>query len=152
TPTTEPSSTPTSKPAATSTMTPTVTATRIAVTVTPRLTKTAAATTAANAPASASASAAIPAAASLSQAVPPAFTAAQIILGEINTTSAGKAGLCDIAIPQVDLIAIAPIYDVTQQCTDVQTGYGPYRQGIERVQATAPKVRRGCQGGGVIDR
>ncbi len=78
------------------------------------------------------------------------FTAGQIILGELNNVIAGKGGRCDIAIPQYDLLTNAPAYDVSKQSMDAQTAYSLYRQGIERVQATAYKVRRVCQGGGVI--
>ncbi|HTP08677.1 MAG TPA: hypothetical protein VMP08_10525 [Anaerolineae bacterium] len=148
----EPSHTPTLKPTATSTVTPTATATKIVVTVTPRPTKTTAATTAANASAPASVSASIPAGASLSQAVQLAFKAGQIILGEINNSIAGKGGRCDIAVPQYNLIINAPAYDVSQQSSETQAAYDLYRQGIDRVKATAPKILRVCQGGGAIDK
>jgi hypothetical protein len=113
---------------------------------------TSAATTAANAPASAPVSAAIPAGASLSQAVEMAFNAGQIIQGEINNSLAGRNGDCNIAIPQYDLITSAPAYDVSAQSAEIQAAYDLYRQGVERVKATAPKIRRVCQGGGRIDR
>jgi hypothetical protein len=158
TPTPEPSNTPTLKPTATSTVTPTATATKVMITATPRPTKTAAATatsaatTGANAPAAAPGSAAIPAGASLPQAVQLAFTAGQIIQGEINNSLAGQGGDCNIVIPQYNLLTSAPTYNVGSQSAETQAAYDLYRQGVERVKATAPKIRRVCQGGGRIDK
>ncbi|HSD83022.1 MAG TPA: hypothetical protein VLG46_04155, partial [Anaerolineae bacterium] len=151
TPTLEPSDTPTSKPTATSTVTPTATATKISVTVTPRPTKTATVAAVANAPA-APVSAVIPAGASLSQVVDLAFKAGQIIQGEINQSMAGRGGDCNVVIPQYDLIASAPVFDVSAQSSETQAAYDLYRQGVERAQATSSKIRRVCQGGGRIDK
>ncbi len=154
TPTPQPSNTPTIKPTATSTVTPTATVTKIAVTLTLRPTKTATATKAAaavvNAPAPVPVSAAIPAGASLSQAVELVIKGGHIIQGEINNAMAGRRGDCNLAIPQYDLITSAPAYDVGAQSAETQAAYDLYQHGIERVKATAPKIRRVCQGGGNI--
>lgn len=148
----KPSNTPTLKPTSTSTVTPAATATKIAVTVTLRPSQTAAATTVANAPASAAPSASIPAGASLSQAVQLSFKAGQIVLGEINNVIAGRGGSCTVVVPQYTLLINAPAYDVSQQASEIQAAYDLYRQAVERVKATAPKVLRVCQGGGAIDK
>jgi hypothetical protein len=81
-----------------------------------------------------------------------AFKAGQIILGEINNVIAGRGGSCTVVVPQYTLLINAPAYDVGQQSIDTQTAYGLYRQGVERVKETAPKVLRVCQGGGRIDK
>jgi hypothetical protein len=79
-----------------------------------------------------------------------AFTAGQIIQGEINNSLAGRGGDCNIVIPQYDLITSAPAYNVSAQSAETQAAYGLYQQGVERAKATAPKIRRVCQGGGRI--
>ena len=41
---------------------------------------------------------------------------------------------------------------MSAQSAETQAAYDLYRQGVERVRATAPKIRRVCQGGGRIDK
>jgi len=80
------------------------------------------------------------------------FKAGQIVLGEINNVIAGRGGSCDIVVPQYTLLVNAPAYDVSRQSSETQAAYDLYRQGVERVKVTAPKVLRVCQGGGAIDK
>jgi hypothetical protein len=82
------------------------------------------------------------------------FQTAQGILGELNNVLAGRSSKCDDLLAMYNLFATAPTYDVSKQSTDVQTAYGLYREGVDTINSTAPKVNRICggQGGGVIDK
>jgi hypothetical protein len=97
---------------------------------------------------------AIPANAPLNAAVQRSFQTAQSILGELNNIMVGRSSKCPDLMAMYGLFAAAPVYDVSQQSTDTQTAYGLYRQGVDTINATAPKIRRICegQGGGLIDR
>lgn len=97
--------------------------------------------------------AAIPAGSPLSTAVRQTLETAQRLLGELNGVLAGRGGSCEIAIAKYDAIAAAPAYDAAGLSPEGQSAYGLYREAIDTVNQTAPKVRRICErGGGAIGR
>lgn len=145
-------------PAPTATATATLTRTPIPTLVPTKPAATKASVTATVPPTKASAAApapvsAIPAGSPLSTAVHQTLEVAQRLMGELNGVLSGRGGSCEVAIAKYDAIATAPVYDAARLSPEGQAAYGLYREAIDTINVTAPKVRRICErGGGAIGR